>query len=138
MGRGRNLVGVIHDDVGSGVEAETGGSTMKEQQQPRRGGLKTLAAFAAGAAIGSVTALLTAPASGAVTRRRLGKQVKRIKQNTARGIARTRKQLIHKADGVREQAAESLSSAREWMVTRVQNGYAQKRPARRTARRAHA
>ena len=43
---------------------------IKENRQ-RGGGLRTFLAFAFGATVGSVTALLYAPASGEVTRKRL-------------------------------------------------------------------
>ena len=110
---------------------------MKEPR--RRGGkLKSLAIFSLGAAAGSIVALLTAPASGVVTRRRIGQQVRKLQTTAARRLKDTRKVLIARAGVVRESAAESLVHAKEWVTDRMANGHAApKRPARRV-RHAHA
>lgn len=104
---------------------------MKEQR--RRGGkLKSLALFSLGAAAGSIVALLTAPASGEMTRKRIGQQVRKLQNTAARRLKDTRKVLITRADEVRESATESLVHAKEWMAGRMQNGHAApKRPVRR-------
>ncbi len=113
------------------------GAQQKEQRQ-RGGALRTFAVFSLGAAAGSIAALLAAPASGTVTRKRLGQQVRKLQKTAARRISQTRKVLITRADDVRETASEKLIDARKWMVNRMSNGHAPKRPARRGLRHAHA
>ncbi len=95
---------------------------MKEQRRTTKG--KTVAAFALGAAIGSIVALLYAPASGKVTRQRLAMKAREARREAERKLAHARKALAHRAVEVRE-------SAQEWIQDRMQNGHA--RPRRRPA-----
>ena len=67
-----------------------------------------IGSFALGAAIGSVSALLFAPASGKVTRRRIGTQVKQAQRF-----------LTKKAGYLKEAATEKLGETREWLVDHV-------------------
>ena len=102
--------------------------------QPGRGtgALQTITAFATGAAIGSIVALLYAPASGTVTRRRIAMKVRDIQRTTGRKFGQTTKLLAKKAALLQEAAAERFSGAREWVVEQVANGHA-KRPLRHRA-----
>ena len=72
---------------------------------------QTAGSFAIGAAAGSVLALLFAPASGQVVRKRIGHQLKQ-----------TEKLLAKKAVALREAAMDKLGETREWFVGRVRNG----------------
>ena len=81
---------------------------MKEFRR-RGGAVKTAFAFGLGAAVGSLVALLYAPASGAVTRKRLTNRIKTLKKGAVRRIGQTQKVLAVKADNVREAATEWIS-----------------------------
>ncbi|MBI3332479.1 MAG: YtxH domain-containing protein [Candidatus Omnitrophica bacterium] len=72
---------------------------------------QTAGSFAAGAAAGSILALLFAPASGRVTRKRIGHQLKQAEKLVAK-----------KASVLREAAMEKLGDTRDWLVERVRNG----------------
>jgi gas vesicle protein len=101
---------------------------MKEQR--RRGGVfQTVATFGLGAALGSVIALLYAPASGQVTRRRLALKVRNLRKGALRRIGQTGRALATQAQNVRE-------AATGWISDRV-NGR-QHPIRRRTTRHAHA
>ena len=78
---------------------------MKEFR-PRRMALRTVGAFALGATAGSIIALLCAPASGQVTRRRLAMRLRNIQKEAARRLGRTRRALVTKAEQVRETATD--------------------------------
>ena len=78
---------------------------MKEIR-PRGNGLRTVAAFAFGATAGSVIALLLAPASGQVTRRRLAMRLRNVQKEAARRLGQTRRALATRAEQVRETATE--------------------------------
>lgn len=81
---------------------------MKDQR--RRGGVfRTAAAFGLGAAMGSIAALLYAPASGKVTRRRLAMRARNLQKDTLRRIGRTQRVLANKAESVREAATEWIT-----------------------------
>ena len=90
---------------------------MKENRQIVRMG-QYFGLFSLGAAVGSLAALLFAPAAGRATRKRIGNQIRQ-----------TKKLLLKKADLLRETAAEKLGESREWLVERVvphtggKNGY---------------
>lgn len=76
----------------------------------RRGGaVKTAFAFGLGAAVGSLVALLYAPASGAVTRKRIANRMKTLKKGAVRRFGQTQKVLAVKAENVREAATEWIS-----------------------------
>ena len=87
---------------------------MKEQR--RRGGfLRSALAFTLGAAAGSVVALLYAPASGQVTRKRLARRVEGLRREAVRRIGRTRRELATQAEQVRE-------AATDWIAEHVPHG----------------
>ena len=76
----------------------------------RRGGrLRTIGAFALGTTLGSVIALLYAPASGKVTRRRLALKARMLQRRVSRRIGETQRVLANRAERVREAAAEWIA-----------------------------
>ena len=81
---------------------------MKEFRR-RGGALRTFAAFSLGAAAGSVLALLYAPASGIVTRRRLARKAQNLRRFAKRRLGETQRALVTKAGEVREAAAEWIA-----------------------------
>ena len=87
---------------------------MKEQR--RRGGfLRSALAFTMGATAGSIMALLYAPASGQVTRKRLARKVNGLRHEAVRRLGRTRRELVTQAEQVREAAGE-------WIAEHVPHG----------------
>ena len=100
-----------------------------------RGAIQTIGAFALGAAAGSITALLLAPVSGQVARRRIGQRVRRIQQQAARRLDRTRRTLARRAESLREATAGQLEGARVWVNRHLGNGH-NRRTARRVLRHA--
>lgn len=82
---------------------------MKPIQRAKWG--KTAGAFALGAAAGSTLALLYAPTSGRVTRKKIGQ-----------GVSRAQKVLARKAELLKDAATEKLTDTKEWLVTRIGNG----------------
>lgn len=100
-------------------------------RQPRRNGRgRTAFAFALGAAAGSIIALLYAPASGEVTRRRLLMKAREAQRKAARKLGQAQKVLACKAEQVRE-------SATEWIAEHVpHNGHGRRAPRRRVLRHA--
>ena len=104
-----------------GKALATGGGEMK----PYRNGnvLKTAGVFALGAGIGSIVALLFAPASGKVTRRKIGYKLQAMRRSTVKQLKQTRRVLIAKADDAREAASQQLNHARAWITTRMTNGH---------------
>lgn len=98
----------------------------------RKGSLgKTVGAFTLGATAGSVLALLYAPASGRVIRKRIGMKFRALGSSTTRQIKQTKKLLLKKAGNLREAAAEKLISTRKWIAQNVSNG--NPKPLRRVA-----
>ena len=95
------------------------------REQPRRIGRgQTVLAFALGAAAGSIIALLYAPASGEMTRRRLLMKARETQRKVARKFGEAKKVLACKAEQVRE-------TATDWIAEHVpHNGHG-----RRTTRR---
>ena len=81
-----------------------------------------LGAFAVGATAGSAIALLLAPASGRVTRKRIAWQFRSLGRSTRRQIQQTKKILAKRAAGLKEAAVERLGEGREWLMERVSNG----------------
>ena len=81
---------------------------MKENRR-RGGALRTAAAFTFGAAAGSIVALLYAPASGRVTRKRIVMRVQNLKRTAARRLGQTQRVLASKAADVREAATEWIA-----------------------------
>ncbi len=82
---------------------------------------RTLGAFAVGATAGSAIALLFAPASGRVTRKKIAWQFRSWGRSTTRQIQQTKKLLTRKAAGLKEAAVEKLGEGREWLMERVSN-----------------
>lgn len=83
---------------------------------PRRGGRgKTVAAFAIGAALGSALALLFAPASGNVTRKRLAQNMGKLKKAGLRKIGKATHVIAARVGDAKEAASE-------WLTQRV-NGH---------------
>ena len=75
------------------------------KQVRRRGGaLRSAAVFTLGAAVGSICALLYAPASGRHTRRRIAMRVHTLRKETGRKLGRTSRALATQAVQVREAA----------------------------------
>jgi gas vesicle protein len=103
---------------------------MKDHRR-RGGALRTAAAFTLGAAAGSIMALLYAPASGQVTRRRLAGKGQGLRREAARRLGRTKKVIATQAVQVREAASE-------WIAEHVPhangNGRHTRRPVRHAAR----
>ena len=87
---------------------------MKEIR--RRGGIfRTFGAFVLGTTAGSVIALLYAPASGQVTRRRLALKVRNLQRRMTRRLGQTQRVLANRAEQVRE-------AATEWITEHVPHG----------------
>jgi gas vesicle protein len=106
------------------------------QQTRRRGGaVKTVGVFALGAATGGVIALLFAPASGRVTRRRIAQKLRVMRREATQRIGSTGKLLARKAVTLRKAASQRLRYARSWVATHVSNGHAT--PSRQPRRVAH-
>ena len=103
---------------------------IKENRQ-RGGGVRTFLAFALGATVGSIVALLYAPASGQVTRRRLAMKARTLQRAALRRLGETQRALATKAESVREAAAE-------WIGDHVPHGngrHTARRPIRHAAAR---
>jgi gas vesicle protein len=82
---------------------------MNMKENRRRGGLGTFLAFALGATAGSIVALLYAPVSGQVTRRRIALKVRHLQREAARRLGRTQRVLATRALQVREAATEWIA-----------------------------
>lgn len=85
---------------------------MKEIRR-RSGVFQTVAAFVCGAGLGSILALLYAPASGRVTRQRLILQARSLRRNATRRLGQTGRVIARKA-------ASAGRAATEWIATHVQ------------------
>lgn len=92
---------------------------------PRSGRGKTIAAFAIGAAAGSVLALLFAPASGQATRKRLVQNMRKLKKDGLRKIGKATHVIVARVGDAKEAAGE-------WLTQRV-NGHAKRHPVRHHA-----
>ena len=77
---------------------------MKESRRELQKLAQGVGIFALGAAIGSVTALLCAPASGQATRRRIAQKFRTLKRQTTR------------------QFGQRIRQAQAWVVEHVHNG----------------
>lgn len=93
---------------------------MKGNQLGRLG--RNAGLFALGAAAGSVLALLFAPASGSVTRKRIGYKIRGMGRSTVRQLSRTQRVLAKKAGALKNAASEKLEDTREWLLERVASG----------------
>ncbi len=109
---------------------------MVREQRRRPGIFKTLGVFTLGAAAGSIVALLYAPASGKVTRRRLTLQARALRQRAAKELNRTQRALARRAGDLRDATTQRLTHAREWVVDHVTNGHGRQTNRRRIARHA--
>ena len=97
----------------------------------RRGSaVRTFCIFALGAAAVSIVALLFAPASGKVTRRRIGLKIRAMRRQASQQIVTTKRLLARKASTLRRAATRRLQYARTWVTNHVTNGHS-RRPARR-------
>ena len=105
---------------------------MKEQRR-RGGAFRTVAAFGLGATAGSIIALLYAPASGKVTRRRLAMRARNLQRATMRRLGQTQRALATRAVRVRD-------AATRWITNHsvVRNGNGRHTIRHRTVRHAHA
>ena len=77
--------------------------------QPRGGKGLALAAFALGATAGSILALLFAPASGRVTRKRLAQGVHKFQRVGLRKLGQTSHLIAKKVGYVKDAATEWIS-----------------------------
>ncbi|MBI3330653.1 MAG: YtxH domain-containing protein [Candidatus Omnitrophica bacterium] len=84
---------------------------MTRNRGRSNGPLQAAASFAVGAVTGGIVALLYAPTSGQVTRRRLAMQARGLQRAAVRRLGRAQRALAAKAGRVREAAAE-------WMTER--------------------
>ena len=112
---------------------------MKESPfTKRRGGsvLRTIGLFSLGAAVGSGVALLFAPASGRVTRRRIAQKLRYTQRVAAQKLGRAGKVIARQAVNLREAATERIYSAKDWVAGHVTNGHATRRSTRRAAHHA--
>ena len=101
---------------------------MRENRQ-RGGRLRSFLAFTIGATVGSVAALLYAPASGKVTRKRLAMKAHALQRATLRRIGQTQRELATKAERVRE-------AAHGWITNHVPHGNGRHPIRHRAVRRA--
>ena len=103
---------------------------MRENR--RRGGIfGTVCGFALGATVGSITALLYAPASGKVTRRRLALKARNLQRTAIRRLGQTQRVLATRAELVRD-------AATEWIAQHVPHGNGRHAIRPRRVRHAHA
>ena len=79
-------------------------------------------AFALGATAGSAAALLLAPASGKITRKRIASKFRTMGRSANRGILQGKKMLAKKAVLLKDSAVERLGETREWLMERIPNG----------------
>lgn len=103
--------------------------------KPRDNPLRMFGMFALGATAGSIVALLYAPASGQVTRRRIGMKFRGLQQATGRKLGQAQRLLARKAQRLQRTAVRKLHDAREWVNEHVANGHA-KRAGRRALQHA--
>lgn len=91
---------------------------MKSQSGWERFG-RQLGILTLGATAGSVLALLYAPASGKVTRRRIEMQLRTLGRSTGKRLYKAKRMLAKKAKKIRLAATEKLNDTREWLVERA-------------------
>ena len=95
------------------------------------------AIFATGAAIGTGITLLTAPASGRVTRQRIGRNVKKLKRAAGKRLTKAQRALARNAGKVQRSAVKTFSHARQWVNGQVGNGFHRQSERRRLPRPSH-
>lgn len=74
---------------------------------------------ALGAAAGSALALLFAPTSGRMLRKKLGGKARNLSRATTRQIQQAKRLLAKKAGLLRHAATDKLEDTREWFSDRV-------------------
>ncbi|GEM_PF-1064448 len=111
------------------------GNRVKEIRRGHGVG-RTIGVFALGAATGGIVALLFAPASGRVTRRRIALKVRAMRRQTIQQLGRTKKLLARKAEDLRETTTEKLHDARAWVAHRLVDGNGRHEVRHRSARHA--
>lgn len=90
-------------------------------------------AFALGATAGSVAALLLAPTSGKISRKRLASKFRTMGRSATRGLQQSQKLLAKKAVLLKDAAVERLGETREWLMERIPNGNGKHHPVPRRA-----
>lgn len=75
--------------------------------------------FALGAAAGSAIALLFAPTSGRVLRKKLAGRARNLGRSTNRQIQQAKRMLLKRAGSLQRTAADKLEDTREWIVERM-------------------
>ena len=137
MGQPDARAGYVGTQVnGKSGEREGGTRMIRRGQRGRIGIFQTVRTFTLGLGLGGALAVLFAPASGRVTRRRLGSRVNELQRLAGRRFNRTRKDLLRTASNLGEVAAEKIHDAREWVTDRVANGYTARHGRRRAVRHA--
>lgn len=110
---------------------------VRFREPVRRGGIgRTVSAFALGATVGSIVALLCAPASGKVTRKRIAMRMRALRQQTVKQLGKTQRILARRAEGLREATTQRLHHAREWVAEHITNGNGKRALRQRTVRHA--
>lgn len=79
-------------------------------------------AFALGLTAGSAAALLLAPASGKVTRKRLTSKFRSMGRSAVKQLNHSKRLLAKKAELLKDATAERLGDTREWIMERIPNG----------------
>ena len=82
---------------------------MMKEQRRRGGAIRTVATVGIAAGAGYLFGILSAPASGKVTRRRIALRAQALRKTAVRKIGQTQKVLACKATEVREAATEWLT-----------------------------
>ena len=111
------------------------GNRVKEIRRGQGVG-RAVGIFALGAATGGIIALLFAPASGCVTRRRIALKVRAMRRQTIQQLSRTKRLLARKAEDLRETTTEKLHDARAWVAHRLVDGNGHREVRRRVAHHA--
>lgn len=108
---------------------------MEANQQPRKksGAVK---AFAFGATAAAAIALLTAPASGKITRKRIGSKLRKVGRAMGRNVVKAEKQAERKLSKLQREtrrnvrktgkvASKQVVQARKWVTEHMpMNGHA--------------
>jgi len=97
---------------------------------------KTAGAFALGATAGSAVAILLAPATGRIIRKRLASKFRSVERSASRQFQQSKKLLAKKAELLKDAAVERIGGTREWLLDRIPNGNGKNHPMpRRVAHR---
>ena len=98
---------------------------------------QTAGTFALGATAGSLLALLYAPTSGRMVRRRIVMKLRSLQNSTLRQIKQTQRLLVKKAGTLRQVAFKKIGHTRDWFVEKTANGNGRKALYHRRARVVH-